>query len=85
MAEAEGRGKSSSSCPCGRCWRLSRDSSGLHALSRLPDRSASRRPACLIAAPPTGVDPGGDHQKDASAAAREGELLPASREQLLSP
>ena len=37
-AEAEDLSTSSSSCPCDRYWRPSRESSVLHALARLPDR-----------------------------------------------
>ena len=52
MAEAEGLGTSSSSCPCGRHWRPSRDSSVLHALARLPDRLASRRHSVCLGGNP---------------------------------
>ena len=43
VAEAEDMGTSSSSCPCGRHWRPSRESSVPHALARLPDRFVSHR------------------------------------------
>ena len=52
MAEAEGLGTSSSSCPCDRYWRPSRESSVLHALARLPDRLASRRHSVCLGGNP---------------------------------
>ena len=62
MAEAEGLGTSSSSCPCGRHWRPSRDSSVLHALARLPDRLASRRHSVCLGGNPCRGFPGCDRQ-----------------------
>ena len=51
-AEAEDLSTSSSSCPCDRYWRPSRESSVLHALARLPDRFASRRHSVCLGGNP---------------------------------
>ena len=51
-AEAEDLSTSSSSCPCDRYWRPSRESSVLHALAHLPDRFASRRHSVCLGGNP---------------------------------
>ena len=61
-AEAEDLSTSSSSCPCGRHWRPSRESSVLHALARLPDRLASRRHSVCLGGNPCRGFPGCDRQ-----------------------
>ena len=61
-AEAEDLSMSSSSCPCDRCWRPSRESSVLHALARLPDRLASRRHSVCLGGNPCRGFPGCDRQ-----------------------
>ena len=51
-AKAEDLSTSSSSCPCDRYWRPSRESSVLHALARLPDRFVSRRHSVCLGGNP---------------------------------